>query len=568
MAEPTFTGSTNNRYIDAAIYWQVNSQDVTANTSVIYVELWYRRNNSGYTTSGTWSGGITCDGQTQTGSKHLDIGTSWVCALAASFTVPHNSDGSKTITISATGGISGTSFTSTSISGNGTLPQIPRASSASFPGAITLGETFDVTVNAASANFTHNVYLAVGDSGWISVATIGNGVSTMTASVDIASYITNSPNAGGTFALQTMSGATQIGWAEYSVMVYVPASLVPSASWASLTINKGAAPSEGVLVKGYGSIDWSVAFAGSYGSTLKSCTIYYGNVLMQGQSGNSGILQQVGSYNLYAVITDSRDRSITLPYGVVTVLDYNPPTMSPATGAYRSDASGNASPSGTYLKVTVGADYSTVNGHNALHTYYRTKLKDSDWGGYTEINNGATVLLSGYVISNSYDVELLAVDTFGNSRVIVVAIPTGEMTFQLRRGGKGAAFGKYAEHDNLLDVAWDMNVEGNLTLGSDTDWIQQTLGTNYTLSYRRKAGWVCVMAECAGVLTLHGSYETIFTLPEGFRPGVRIPFVWSNMGGTQQTLESQSNYVNPDGTIQLFASREIAYWSFSVAYPV
>ena len=57
-----FTGTTGNQYIFPTIKWSaVQSQD--GNYSDVTATLYYSRSNSGYTTSGTWSGGITIDGQ-------------------------------------------------------------------------------------------------------------------------------------------------------------------------------------------------------------------------------------------------------------------------------------------------------------------------------------------------------------------------------------------------------------------------------------------------------------------------------------------------------------------------
>ena len=55
---------------------------------------------------------------------------------------------------------------------------------------------------------------------------------------------------------------------------------------------------------------------------------------------------------------------------------------------------------------------------------------------------------------SSYTVELKAEDELGEQGIISFAVSTEEITFHLKKGGKGAAFGKYAEEDNLLDVAW------------------------------------------------------------------------------------------------------------------
>ena len=67
-----FTGTTGNQYIFPTIRWSaVQSQD--GNYSDVTATLYYSRSNSGYTTSGTWSGGITIDGQWTAGSRHIEV---------------------------------------------------------------------------------------------------------------------------------------------------------------------------------------------------------------------------------------------------------------------------------------------------------------------------------------------------------------------------------------------------------------------------------------------------------------------------------------------------------------
>ena len=83
------------------------SPDATNNTSLVVVDLYLRRTNSSssgaYNSDGTeWS--ITIDGTTQKGTSAWDTRntTAWQKIGSASKLVTHNSDGSKTITVSAT----------------------------------------------------------------------------------------------------------------------------------------------------------------------------------------------------------------------------------------------------------------------------------------------------------------------------------------------------------------------------------------------------------------------------------------------------------------------------------
>ena len=129
MASGIINGTTSNSNIDSKIEWS-STPSTANNSSVVTASLYYKRTN---TYSGTQTGGkgtfsITIDGQTGNGSASITIPNSkeWVLALTVTKTVAHNTDGNKTITISATGSISGTTVTSTDCSGTATLDRISR----------------------------------------------------------------------------------------------------------------------------------------------------------------------------------------------------------------------------------------------------------------------------------------------------------------------------------------------------------------------------------------------------------------------------------------------------------
>ena len=122
----SFSGSSGNKYVQPTITWSAK-QDIAGNYSDVTATLTYSRTNTGYTTYGTWAGGITINGVRTADSKYVTITyNSNTVALTATVRVYHNADGSKSITISADGGISGTSFNSTSCSSTITLDPIPR----------------------------------------------------------------------------------------------------------------------------------------------------------------------------------------------------------------------------------------------------------------------------------------------------------------------------------------------------------------------------------------------------------------------------------------------------------
>lgn len=130
MASGTITGTTSNKYISAKIVWEA-LPDTTTNSSTVNAKLYYMKSTASTTaTSGVINATITINGNKYTynsgTSKTLPVDGKWYYITEHEVVVAHNADGKKSITISATGGMSGSSFTSTSLSGTAVLTAIPR----------------------------------------------------------------------------------------------------------------------------------------------------------------------------------------------------------------------------------------------------------------------------------------------------------------------------------------------------------------------------------------------------------------------------------------------------------
>ena len=78
MASGTINGSTGNEYIDAKIVWSSTS-NISTNKSSVTAALYYKRNNTGYTTYGTGTFSITINGTKTSATKSITITeSSWV----------------------------------------------------------------------------------------------------------------------------------------------------------------------------------------------------------------------------------------------------------------------------------------------------------------------------------------------------------------------------------------------------------------------------------------------------------------------------------------------------------
>lgn len=408
----------------------------------------------------------------QTGNVKLIINGETVLAISSSFNmqgggywsrtgtleIPHNADGSKSFTISISAGI--WYYTSSNCTGSGTftLDTIPRASSASVPN-FTMGTAGTISINRANANFTHTLSVKLGGNTY----QIASGVSTSykwtPALSEWGQRVPNATSVSCTMILDTYNGSTKVGTAEYGFTLYVPTSAVPTISSLSVSVvnDNATVKGWGIAVKGYSKLQWSAAASGASGSSLKGWAFTAGGLTGSAASGTTGIIQTAGSITPSIKVTDSRDRTATKTASAVTVYDYAAPNVTNAA-AYRCDADGNADDGGTNVRITLTAHISSVNGKNSSTLQYRYKQAGGSFNGWTAFTSGA--ILSGFAADKSYEVELRAVDALGNSKAVSIPIPTESVWLHGKDGGKGAAFGKYAEEDDLFDVAWRSRFRG------------------------------------------------------------------------------------------------------------
>lgn len=252
-----FTGTTGNQYIFPTIRWSaVQSQD--GNYSDVTATLYYSRSNSGYTTSGTWSGGITIDGQWTAGSRHIEVSyQSGTLAMSATVRVYHDADGSRSVTISAAGYISGTTLSSTDISQTVTLDQIARASvPTTNKSSIAMGEEIIIYTNRKNTAFCHTArYTFAGQAGDIAdfdAETAWNWYS-LVPKKSLANRIPNAASGVCTVYIKTWSDGNltqQIGEEQsVSFTLTVPADAKPvvSSGWAAAAADNSGGKASGAF---------------------------------------------------------------------------------------------------------------------------------------------------------------------------------------------------------------------------------------------------------------------------------------------------------------------------------
>lgn len=411
----TITGSTSNKYIDCNITWSA-TQSATDNYSDVTATLYYSRNNTGYTTSGTWSGSITINGTTTSASKRLEITyNSNTKAISATTRVYHNSDGTKSITISASGTISGTSLSSTNISSTVTLDTIPRASGVSCT-SVNIESNPTITISKASASFKHTLRYEFGTlSGTIISKTDLSSYSDWTVPTAFYAQIPNSKSGSCTIYCDTYNGDTLVGTGSCKFTATAAKSLCePSISptvVASDSVTINTTGDENTLIRYFSHAKYTFNAEAKNGSHIVDYAVTCGNVV---GTANTGTIEYIESGEFTFKVTDSRGYSTTQKI-TKNIIEYGEPTCNLSVGELSPDGEATLTIKGTYFSGTFG------EGINQLEVRYSYKVGDGEYIDFIQVNKSnivisenntfvATVKLTGLDYTQKYTFQAYTSD--------------------------------------------------------------------------------------------------------------------------------------------------------------
>ena len=452
----SFSGSIRDGKYTLRVDWSA-TQNVADNTSTITCNHYLVIASNYWVDVNSRSNSTTIDGTAISWtSPAVDSHGSTVHLGSVSRTVAHSSDGTKSLSISATYNIQmsagGTYWSSINASTSVTLDTIPRATTPSISGSATMGGTMTINLPRASGSFTHTVTYAFGGAS----GTIATGAGTSANWViplALANQIPNSTSGAGSITCYTYNGGTHIGTKSISMTLYVSGSMVPSLSY---TVAEAGGVTLGVYVQGKSRIKVTLSASGTYGSAIRSYNIQANGTTYTSSTATTGYLLSAGSNTITMAVTDSRGRTTTKTT-TINVLAYSAPWVNSLT-AYRCKEDGTADDQGAYAKVATAGGITAISGNaRALRIEYRK----TGASGYTRQDItlstytwDTSIILPGIDIDSSWEIRAVATDTFG-STVKAVSLSTAAVTMDYRSGGKGVAFGKVAEYDKTVEIAAD-----------------------------------------------------------------------------------------------------------------
>ena len=478
----SINGETGKNGFKLRLDYEVTKQNTADNKSTVHMVLYLYANTTGsYNQDGDayWS----INGK-KTYYTFNYTSPAWYVLGERTEEISHNNDGTKTVTLSGEwcSAISGGwAPYSLSVSGEVTLPTIPRATVPSM-GAATIGEEVHISLPRASSGFTHTLRYVFGGA----AETIDTGVAAgydWLVPESLATQIPDAASGKGTLTCETYSGSTLIGSKTIAFTASVPGSMKPAITpgWATVTYDNSGTKASGIAawVQGYSkakAVFDSSKIACKQGASVRGYSITY---LGKTVSESPYRTETIGSTaaTVRCTVTDSRGLSDYEDFEIA-IHPYAPPAL---TGAmlYRADGDGAASDSGTHIAGRATANYYPIGGENAATIRGYWKAVGGSYGSGEALSSGVTGIISGSAVisaDRSYVAKLVITDSLGNTAEFEDSIPTERVAFHLKEGGNGAAFGKVAETEHALELAEDWELKGGKKAGAGI--LQTTAATD------------------------------------------------------------------------------------------
>ena len=410
-------------------------------------------------------------------SSHPDYDTSGeeVTLASGEITVPHNSDGTKTMSVWASFDPNNGVHGNITVSVNYTLSNIPRSSSINdnaLSGNRQLGSLHTLTIDRKSSSFTHQVWYRVFGSDWIDLGKNHATSVSFVPNIDLARYNTKAKSGTMDICVRTYNGTTQIGNDIYSNGWYfeIPESVKPTFSGLTLIDMNTVARQ---LLSGNNFLqiisDIQVNFnnpSGAYGSTITGyrAEIVNKNQVTTKNGGRLGMMNFNGSATIRASVVDSRGRQSDTRDITINVIEYFAPAFS--FTAFRTRETPNI------IQVVRNAKIAPITLSGSQKNVMTLSFKVAQLGSTTfaadhgsasgiwttqhTLNNSAANMAGNYVATKSFVVIGTLSDKF-TSTEFTATVATESVVMSYDKDGR-VGIGKVAEQGGAgsLDVLGDI----------------------------------------------------------------------------------------------------------------
>ena len=460
-----FQSTFHNGGYAVRVVYSVNSQNTANNSSNVTVEAHLVSLKSSYNinASATKHGSLVINGTTYNFSFNATIsGLQDKKLYTTTVTIPHNSDGTKSFSISCSLGIevtlSGTKYNTVSTSNTVTLPAIPRTTPVSTSGTAKFGATITITHTRPSTAFTITLRYTCGSANGTIITKQATNSTSWTVPKDLQSQIPKSTSIPITIYCDTYSGDTLIGTTYTSYTCSIADDCNPS-----LTTLSCSNPDTGgtTFYQGVSKLRVEVGYNQAYSSPIEKfvMTVDGQTITNYGYIIWSGVLQNSGAKNVAITITDGRGRTATKTWtNAFTVTAYSAPKINNFTCKRMAlDEDGNPVISNLGTKGYFSYDISWHSSStNKVRKFYYKPNASSSWTTISLSNDSQT----DYNFNNSlasgsgYDLKLEISDQVTTVSQ-TIQMPYLFPLINLSADGTSIAFGKETNAANRFMVSMD-----------------------------------------------------------------------------------------------------------------
>ena len=422
-------------------------------------------------TTGSWAvwngacnGNLVINGVSYPFSTSYSVNGSTQRLYITTVTVPHNSDGTKTVSAYASFDAKSAGWLSAS---NGlTLSTIPRGSKILSISGSEFGDTYKITWKPAVESFTHRVYwhiLTEKEHPWILVNTGLKDNVSFEVPLELCSKIPNDSSTTLTISLETYSGTTKIYDEIKTFQIKVPERIAPIID--SLMVTEGninfPVAFKNLWVQGISKPRVQTQAMALYGANIKSIKTEFEGATYEGEDITLNAIALDGSNLIKVYVTDSRGR-ITTKEITLNVENYFEPQLNYITFEF-CDSDGQPDASGNYIKVTISGKVAPVKNRNLREL--KAKWKRQAAGSFSDkrVNTNAyefvaSSIISGFDSSLTYELGAELKDAFG---IASISILTGKIVISRYPNGNGVTFFEEAKEEglNCREVRYDLDSE-------------------------------------------------------------------------------------------------------------
>nr|DAV77095.1 MAG TPA: protein of unknown function DUF859 [Caudoviricetes sp.] len=471
--------TTSSGYVRLVLEVNETSRDITTNTSTISWQLWLEKNTTWvYNLNNDSLAEVEINGQYVL-SKYVSFdlrNREWVTFGSGTMTIPHNEDGTKSITIWARLTNVADQGNINWFSGTVNLENIPRSSGIKSVTETELGKPITINIDKKVDEFRHQVWWSVNGSDLIDLGTGHDTSLQFTIPIEYANRIINSDTGALDVRVRTFRGNDQIGNDVYKrgIPIRVPSSIVPTLEDVTIT-ERTARLAEfipvGNFIKDKSVMRVETAGAnGSYGSTIVSTELTVDNLVVRATSGDFPA-NKAGNLEVTAKITDSRGRTATKSK-TIKVWDYYAPKII----AFLANRTGNGTNKTIIATVAANVSPLIIDGVNrnpyTLKIQYSAK-KTNRWIDAVNLTNESTEKINRqidcgafYELSKAYNIRLVIQDKLSDLVDSVLLVRSSRVLWAW--GDNRASVGGFPEleghFESHLPVAFhsSLNVEDGI----------------------------------------------------------------------------------------------------------